>query len=184
MFLILLHHFCAYSSSSSDQFGQINPASNTIVSCDFYSTINVTNGSLQIDKSWLHNGLRYNLGLYGKYDYILSDDRNKILVPEHVRGCICLIKPCINACCEPSQMTDKETGNCVSENFNQLWWNVGTEGKNLVKTEVSKIFQWIHRRPTCRDLHFLDPDEHNYDEWYLAEVSCYLCLINLRFNKN
>lgn len=173
-FFVLLHHFYAFSSQSS-QFADIYLASNETISCDYYSTINITDGSLQIDKSWLHDGLHYGIGLYAKYNYVLSEDGNKTFVPDHIRGCICLLKPCIYACCESHKMTDNFTGNCASEEFDQLWWDVGLEGEELERREVSKTFQWMYRRPTCQDKHFLDPDQYDFDKWYLAEVSCFHC---------
>lgn len=185
LFLILLHNFCA-SSSSLSQFAEIYSASSETVLCDFYQTINVTDGSLQVDKSWLHNGIHYGHGLYAKYNYILEQDGSKIPVEEHIRGCICMIKPCIYACCEPRHLTDNSTGSCVSEEFNELWWNVGLEGE-IVRSEVTKTFQWVHRRPQCADKHFLNPEQYEYDQWYLLKVSRFLYQQNQKgniYNKN
>lgn len=177
--LVLLQNLCAFtsSSSSSAQYADIPLASNETVFCDFNSTINISDGSLQIDKSWLHNGLHYGVGYYAKYDYVLDEKENKIPVSEHIRGCICLLRPCIHACCPPSQMTNNFTGDCVPDEFDELWWDVGLEGEDLVRTEVSKTFQWIHRRPSCKDKHFLDPDMYTFDQWFLARVSMmsFLC---------
>lgn len=173
LFLVLFHHLFAYSSQSS-QFPGIYPASNETISCDFYSTINITDGSLQTDNSWLHDGLHYGRGLYAKYNYVLTGDGNMSIVPEHIRGCICLLKPCIFACCAPPQMTDNYTGNCINETFDELWWNVGLQHEELVNTSISTAFKWIYSRPTCEDKHFLDPDQYDFDDWYLAKVSGFL----------
>lgn len=81
------------------------------------------------------------------------------------------LKPAINACCEPYYTSSNYTGDCLSEEFDELWWDVGLEGETLVRTDVSKNFQWIHRRPNCTNKHFLDPDEYDFDKWFLAQVS-------------
>uniref|UniRef100_A0A336LUJ7 CSON004731 protein n=1 Tax=Culicoides sonorensis TaxID=179676 RepID=A0A336LUJ7_CULSO len=174
LYFIVLQSFYALTSSQNsyspdNAFADIYFDSNDTILCEFDQTINITDGSLQVDRSWLHDGLHYGLGYYAKYNYTLTDEGIKIPANEHIRGCICLLKPCIYACCEPKHTTDNKTGTCLSNQYDKLWWDVGMPGEEPKNIEITKEFYWKYRKLTCKDKHYLDPNQYEYDAWWLAQ---------------
>uniref|UniRef100_A0A336MK75 CSON002753 protein n=1 Tax=Culicoides sonorensis TaxID=179676 RepID=A0A336MK75_CULSO len=174
LYFIVLQSFYALTSSQNsyspdNAFADIYFDSNDTILCEFDQTINITDGSLQVDRSWLHDGLHYGLGYYAKYNYTLIHEGIKIPANEHIRGCICLLKPCIYACCEPKHTTDNKTGTCLPNQYDKLWWDVGMPGEEPKNTEITKDFYWKYRKLTCKDKHYLDPNQYEYDAWWLAQ---------------
>ncbi|XP_063708182.1 G-protein coupled receptor Mth2-like isoform X2 [Culicoides brevitarsis] len=172
-FLFLLI-FCAFSHCFAADISQVRTYPENL-SCEFERTINITDGKLLVDNSWEHDGLKYGLGFYAKFNYTFNN-KKKVPVPEHVRGCICLLKPCIMACCPDRRMVkNNATNNCASEQFETLLWDVGLENEEPVKTDVAKAFHWSFNRLGDCAKSYLDPQNFEFDQWYLgANGSIYL----------
>lgn len=139
------------------------------INCNYYQTTNVTDGRMELDKSWNHNGLRYPIGFYAVFDYIFLHNGTKIIAAEHIRGCTCLLGPCINSCCKTNYgMSLKGVCEEYSDSDRQIMWDVVMDD-GPVKVDITKMFNWIERRPSC-DKTLLEPGEIEEDQWYLYKV--------------
>nr|XP_016994494.2 probable G-protein coupled receptor Mth-like 3 [Drosophila takahashii] len=70
-----------------------------IPDCDFYDTVDISNGQKFPNGSYLHDGLLIPANLVGEYSFRTLPDGSKEAVSSHVRGCVCKLKPCIRFCC-------------------------------------------------------------------------------------
>lgn len=70
------------------------------IDCNYFNTINITNGRQNSDESITYNNIKYLKGTYQKYNYIYVNQTIRLNVDEHIRGCVCDYKFCINVCCD------------------------------------------------------------------------------------
>lgn len=141
--------------------------------CDFALTKNISDGEREPDGTWLHDGVRYPDFYYANYTYVLDENRTRIPVEVHVRGCICLLRHCLTGCCRPGELVNwnlgEGDGSCRPGNgYKTAFWPVGVS--DSVEVDILKEFHWTWQKPTCR-LHFLDPENIESDAWYLLRVS-------------
>lgn len=66
--------------------------------CHFLDSVNITDGILQPNKSYILNGMEFPVGQYAKINY--TDEENQhIKVEPHIRGCLCNRMACVRYCC-------------------------------------------------------------------------------------
>lgn len=68
--------------------------------CDFFSTVNITDGKHNLDGSVTYYGITYSKEDIKEYNHIYLNQYNRIDAYKHIRGCICKYKICINLCCD------------------------------------------------------------------------------------
>lgn len=147
----------------------------TDLACTFYQTKNISSGHEQPDGSWLHQGVSYPVGHFMIYKFIKYNGTEIIPVQPHVRGCYCLQRPCISACCDPNELINwyKEDGDgwCRKNEtfFDKVMWEIETKDEKREVVDVLEKFHWSYKRPNCR-VFFLSSDIPD-DKWILWEVS-------------
>lgn len=67
--------------------------------CEFDDSVNITDGNVLPDGSILHNGIKYTKQQFDVVNYRFVNNVKRIKVDAHVRGCPCMVKPCIRLCC-------------------------------------------------------------------------------------
>jgi hypothetical protein len=68
--------------------------------CNILDTINITAGFKDGSGKYYHDGIVYEIGTFGEFNYILNDNAEREEVDPHTRGCICMYKPCLRVCCQ------------------------------------------------------------------------------------
>ncbi|XP_062132703.1 probable G-protein coupled receptor Mth-like 9 [Drosophila sulfurigaster albostrigata] len=81
--------------------------------CAFSDTVNVTDSQRLQDGSYAHEGIVIPAHLVAIYNFKVIDGV-EYRAPKHVRGCICLIKPCITFCCPLGEHFNAKSGNCTA----------------------------------------------------------------------
>lgn len=88
--------------------------------CLFEDTVNITSGTIFLNKSIEFEGVVYPPEFYTYYNYSYN---NKVpyKVLKHIRGCVCSIKNCISLCCARGESFFSSTGFCeLDPEYNNL----------------------------------------------------------------
>lgn len=67
--------------------------------CEFEDSINITDGSIQPDGSILNDGTKYTKQQIYTVNYRMDNNNKRIKANAHLRGCPCMVKPCLRLCC-------------------------------------------------------------------------------------
>ena len=68
------------------------------IDCNFANTVNITAGHRFPNGSYEYENVIYDERFYKNYDFIIGENREKIKVEKHIRGCLCAIKLCVRIC--------------------------------------------------------------------------------------
>ncbi|KAH8369639.1 hypothetical protein KR093_000404, partial [Drosophila rubida] len=79
--------------------------------CAFADTVNLTDSQRLKDGSYAHDGIVVPAHLIAVYNFKVIDGV-EYRAPKHVRGCVCLLKPCVTFCCPQGQYFDATSGSC------------------------------------------------------------------------
>lgn len=120
--------------------------------CNFFDSINITEGNRHENGSFTFNGIEYTNGLYAEVDYIVPIAENpgkKESVDPHFRGCLCNLTTCIRLCCPPGQVSDGDTcySNDLAKNIESMIYN----GNNLSGVLLDKHFGYVHDKFCTND---------------------------------
>lgn len=143
----------------------IGSSSSNILSygpCNFLDTVNITGGYKDSDKKFHYQGIVFEYGTYGEYDYVVKNFTEKITVEPHMRGCICRYRPCIRICCRGS---DKMCAK--SDTLNKISLPDGDERSIDLN---SNEFGVLEGKP-CVEMYKLEPADYEDDKWVLLKVS-------------
>lgn len=80
--------------------------------CPYSQTVNITDGLKLNDGAYSFEGLVIPVNLTAEYDFKVIDGI-EYAAPKHMRGCVCLLKPCITFCCSPKMHYDEKHQNCT-----------------------------------------------------------------------
>ena len=136
--------------------------------CDFFATINITDGQRFANGSIVYENIEYTKVLYSEYNFIITNLTIKLSVSTHTRGCLCLLKNCVRVCCLPGQITSKEV--CVDNEQYEV--SVNLIKVNLESTPITireQDYGIIYGRP-CGAMYLLWPEEDSSDEWTFLKV--------------
>lgn len=75
-------------------------AGDGILPCDYYNSIDISNGTRQSDSSIIYNNIVYNVSEFAETNYIKDASGDWQRVEKHIRGCLCTKKdkPCVRLC--------------------------------------------------------------------------------------
>lgn len=144
--------------------------------CSHFDTVNITGGSRNSDGSITFNGITYDSKHYSEYDYIYSSHQIKVPVKKHIRGCICLHRICVRACCPDGYV---HNGGCILNPSNETrTMNVTIKQKGLSKHHdlFHDDVYGLTFTKAC-DGFMLVPEEYDHDRWHLERV--YLLIQNV-----
>ncbi|KAM7354844.1 methuselah-like 9 [Cochliomyia hominivorax] len=80
--------------------------------CPYEQTVNITDGLRLKDGSYSFEGLVIPANLTAQYSFKVIDGI-EYDAPTHLRGCACLLKPCITFCCPSNMHYDEVHQNCT-----------------------------------------------------------------------
>lgn len=75
--------------------------------CNFYDSINITDGTLHPNQSIIFNGIEYPSHQYAIVNHYLDNELQRKIVKAYVRGCVCNIRFCIRFCCPFGTIADE-----------------------------------------------------------------------------
>lgn len=127
--------------------------------CDFKDTVNITGGYKDGKGNYLHNGIIYSPGTFASINLILNRQNELIPTAQHVRGCICLCKPCLRFCCAENE--------CIKDNSFMLT----TEDDNEVLIDLNGGDYGVLMGRPCKEMYKLDPEDYEDDQWVFVSVS-------------
>lgn len=162
---VLILTFIA-TTSAQNIFKKVKAEISLLNSCEFYNSINITDGVINADQSITHNHVNYSIFQYKDFDYIYDDNNTQVNVPEHKRGCVCLVKTCIRLCCIKGQKYNFENKKCERDS-------------KITKFYVAIQHMQLENKSIRHDL-YDDGDEivgvygrtcDEYTEWYGAKYN-------------
>ncbi|KAH8383708.1 hypothetical protein KR009_010134, partial [Drosophila setifemur] len=142
-----------------------------IPNCEFLDTVNITGSFRFPNGSYKYEDLIIPPELTGVYDYKIQYGGDSESVPNHTRGCVCKLKPCIRFCCHHKQFL--VNGVCVKDIDNTIPYNytmdiTKSDGKvNKMHVLNDMVAQQDLHLP-CAILYHLDRD-FEWDNWTLYE---------------
>lgn len=139
-----------------------------ILPCDYSDSINITNGILQPNKSYIFNGVEYGQGHYAKIDYTIYNDK---IIPQrpYIRGCLCNVKHCIRLCCPYGSYLEikNSAGICRRhEAAKYIEGEIINQNNETQRIKFHEHFAILHKYP-CQDVHL--PGE----DYAITHVSCF-----------
>lgn len=124
----------------------------TELPCHFLDSINITNGTVQPNKSIIFDGTVFPEGQY----YILNEESENETVQLHLRGCICNFKPCIRFCCS---FTINNRNDCnLKESIKSYESYILDRNNERKRVQLNQQFEIIDESP-CTKYFFTDADE-------------------------
>lgn len=78
--------------------------------CDFFDSVNITDGINLNNQSIIFDGIEYPKGQYAVFDYIITNGIDRSSVDPHIRGCLCNRMPCLRFCCELGMVSTTKNG--------------------------------------------------------------------------
>lgn len=134
--------------------------------CEFLSSIDISDGEKNAtDQSITYNGITFAWNEYGIFDYRLINGTDRVPAPEHLRGCPCLIKPCIRLYCLPGLDSRMERGCKYRTNFTDYTMNILDKDNRNQSVNIIEHFSYVIDRP-CKQFVEQPPGE-----WQLLHVS-------------
>lgn len=141
--------------------------------CNFFDTVNITDGHHNSDGSITYENITYTSEQYEMYDYIYKGPTVRRNVSTHIRGCICQQRICIRSCCSRNQHINLNTNLCV-HNTNGLIKNFDVGIQHLAGTHISDLMSneeyALTYTKTCMG-YALEPHLEEDDIWVLVRHS-------------
>lgn len=137
--------------------------------CAFANTVNITDGVRLRDGSYSYADLVIPADLIAEYNFKVIDGV-EYHAPRHLRGCVCLLKPCITFCCHPDEIFDAQNWNCTRAKEPRLITHIDvTRGNNGSVDQVKIADKFIVRTELgCRNK-FIDKKHDSFWQWDLYE---------------
>ncbi|XP_037718374.1 G-protein coupled receptor Mth2 isoform X2 [Drosophila subpulchrella] len=163
--------FGAYVMAERDRYHTIDDPN---VPCNFYDTVNLTGHRSFPNGSYDYYGTIVPAHLIGTYDYIHRSLTERIEVPEHVRGCVCKLKECLNICCPWRQVFDTQSDGCIIDHKDNRTWpeppllNVTFHNQSTLLVNMFQQFAIQSFRP-CPKMFSLQPDINYWDDYLIFE---------------
>nr|NP_788446.2 methuselah-like 10, isoform B [Drosophila melanogaster]Q9W0R5.3 RecName: Full=Probable G-protein coupled receptor Mth-like 10; AltName: Full=Protein methuselah-like 10; Flags: Precursor [Drosophila melanogaster]AAO41210.2 methuselah-like 10, isoform B [Drosophila melanogaster] len=163
--------FGTYVMAERDHYHTIDDPN---VPCNFYDTVNLTGHRLFPNGSYDYYGTIVPAELVGTYDYIHSSLTERIEVREHVRGCVCKFKSCLNICCPWRQVFNSEVDGCIIDHSDNRTWpdppmlNITFRNESTILVNMFTQFAIQSFRP-CPKMFSLQPETNNWDDYLLFE---------------
>uniref|UniRef100_A0A034WFR6 Putative G-protein coupled receptor Mth-like 3 n=1 Tax=Bactrocera dorsalis TaxID=27457 RepID=A0A034WFR6_BACDO len=152
-----------------------------IRNCDFKDTVSLVNIRPNKQGAYEYGGISIPKNLTANYDYEELADGTRVTRSAHTRGCACKLKQCIQLCCMPQQLLDKQTMKCVTPNDLSLEYlpelEIFSEDLDSTLVDVNEAFIPQQQLP-CDNFAILSPWEFEDDAYILFENASILHTIN------
>ncbi|KPU77551.1 uncharacterized protein Dana_GF24876, isoform I [Drosophila ananassae] len=149
------------------------PKEGTHVACKFHDTVNLTGHTRFPNGSYEYEGIIIPEHLVGNYDYVFRSLADRVEVPNHVRGCVCKLKPCLNICCPWGQIYNSGRGECMNDTMDHREWpkpvlNVTFAENITMEVNISQQFAVQSFRP-CAKMFSLQPEINDFDAYLIFQ---------------
>ncbi|KAH8274991.1 hypothetical protein KR018_008391, partial [Drosophila ironensis] len=136
--------------------------------CGYADTVNITDGLRLKDGSYSFAGIVIPPNLMAEYSFKVIDGV-QYSAKKHLRGCACLLKPCISFCCPPNLVFDPKNWNCSRTQPVRESTHVElTHGDRSVE-QVRIVDRFVVRTELgCRNK-FVDRKHESFWKWDLFE---------------
>ncbi|XP_030375414.1 probable G-protein coupled receptor Mth-like 9 [Scaptodrosophila lebanonensis] len=139
--------------------------------CNYADTVNITDGLRLKDGSYSYAGVVVPPELIAEYTFKVIDGV-EYRAPKHLRGCVCLLKPCISFCCPNDLIFNVQHFNCTTppESVNSLptaqSTHIELSHPNNSTAKVVKIVDHfvIRTELGCRNK-FVDKKHESFWQW-------------------
>ncbi|KAH8364831.1 hypothetical protein KR084_012241, partial [Drosophila pseudotakahashii] len=151
-----------------------------ISGCDFFDTVDISDGQIHPNGSYLYEDLLIPAHLTGEYDFKLLANGEKEGVTRHIRGCVCKLRPCVRFCCPHDHIMHRNTcyGNMTENELNELdpFLNLTLNNGSVVKMHFRDelIVQWDLPMPCEQEYLFYLDNRDEMDEFTLFENGRFL----------
>lgn len=121
------------------------PKQRNTLSCEYFDSINITDGKKQPNSSILHNNILYDASDYAEFDYMINKTGQEVKTDRYIRGCLCKKnnKECIRLCEPLAEM--KKRINDTNKN-NLLYHKLHNENNDTVLVRLDKKFHILNEQ--------------------------------------
>ncbi|XP_026836308.1 probable G-protein coupled receptor Mth-like 11 isoform X2 [Drosophila erecta] len=143
-----------------------------ISDCDFLDTVDLTHSSKFENGSYRYEDLIIPARLTGQYDYRILDGGSWEHVSNHVRGCICKLRPCIRLCCHHRKLMSSTQ--CSKDVDADLTYDYALDitlrnGSVTRKHIMNEMIVQQDLPMPCQIHYELDAERYAEDKWTLFE---------------
>ncbi|XP_039484882.1 probable G-protein coupled receptor Mth-like 9 [Drosophila santomea] len=136
--------------------------------CAYAHTVNITDGLRLKDGSYTYAGVVIPPHLMAEYSFKVIDGV-EYRAKKHLRGCVCLLKPCISFCCPENLVFDAKHWNCTKPHQVRESTHVELTYANRSVKQVRIRDRFVVRTELgCRNK-FVDKKHENFWQWDLFE---------------
>lgn len=140
----------------------------TEMPCHFLDSINITDGTLQPNKSITFHGMEFSETQYAEIDYILMDGTERSSVATHIRGCLCNLKPCLRFCCPLGSYVTSQQSDCHrNQNIGRLEGDIVEQNNTIKHVQFDQYFGLVEETP-CQSF-------YSEDKFQIAHVRIAFC---------
>lgn len=143
--------------------------------CDFFDSVNITNGVLHPNKSITVDGIVFAEGQYATLDYIFVNGTDQLNVKPYIRGCVCNQKPCVRLCCRYGSIVKTKYGRqrCQpNEAARNLEGDIYDQNITTKHVKFDQHFTFVDQIP-CKHFYFADDEDFKF-----TKVKTLLSLLN------
>ncbi|KAH8415269.1 hypothetical protein KR222_010097, partial [Zaprionus bogoriensis] len=136
--------------------------------CTYEQTVNISDGLRMKDGSYSYGGVVVPPSLIAEYNFKVIDGV-EYHAARHMRGCVCLLKPCITFCCAPDEHFDAQHWNCSRTQQPHLSTHIDVTRSNGSVQPLRIAEQFVVRTELgCRNK-FIDRKHDAFWQWDLHE---------------
>lgn len=150
--------------------------------CNYFDSINITDGTLQPDSSILYNDITFPKDQYFDINYVLHDGSKTHMHSSYRRGCLCRIKPCVRLCCPAGVFYSNETQKCqrhTNKLANHLEHDVLDEHNDTENWVLNDHFAFVYDKP-CQGM-FIADESYNITNVIKTFTQFFLWNFSIRF---
>ncbi|KAL7732704.1 hypothetical protein ACLKA6_005855 [Drosophila palustris] len=136
--------------------------------CAYADTVNITDGLRLKDGSYSFGGVVVPTQLMAEYNFKVIDGV-EYRAAKHLRGCVCLIKPCITFCCPSGQVFNAETWNCTKPETERQTTHIELTNSNRSVDQVKIVDHFVVRTELGCHNKFIDKKHDSFWQWDLYE---------------
>lgn len=158
----------------------LTPATARSYPCPYSQTVNITDGLRLKDGSYSFEGLVIPFNLTAEYTFKVIDGI-EYDTPRHLRGCACLLKPCITFCCPPKMHYNEAHQNCTlneKESHSQHTHIEVTLRNGSVDVVNIKNAFIVRYEFGCKSK-YIEKKKEDFWKWDLFEVSNWVTYFHL-----
>ena len=143
--------------------------------CPYAQTVNITDGLRLKDGSYSFEGLLIPANLTAEYKFKVIDGI-EYDAPKHMRGCACLLKPCVTFCCPSKMHYNESKQNCTDnekESHSQhSHLEVTFKNGSIDAVNIKEAFI-VRYEFGCKSK-YIEKNKAEFWKWDLFEVSVFI----------